>query len=93
MYVVMYCAFVSCRHQQVQHQWCSGNINAFQAFALGSIPGWCSDHLLLTGTLTGISGDDISEIRSFTPLLHIILFLILLFYTGLTKMRADGTQD
>ena len=24
------------------HQWCSGNINAFQAFALGSIPGWCS---------------------------------------------------
>ncbi len=24
-----------------KHQWCSGNINAFQAFALGSIPGWC----------------------------------------------------
>ena len=23
------------------HQWCSGNIKAFQAFALGSIPGWC----------------------------------------------------
>ena len=27
--------------QQQGHQWCSGNINAFQAFALGSIPGWC----------------------------------------------------
>lgn len=23
------------------HQWCSGNITAFQAVALGSIPGWC----------------------------------------------------
>ena len=25
-----------------QHLWCSGNINAFQAFALGSIPGRCN---------------------------------------------------
>jgi hypothetical protein len=25
-----------------KHHWCSGNINAFQAFALGSIPGWCT---------------------------------------------------
>ena len=28
-----------------EHQWCSGNINAFQAFALGSIPGWCNPFL------------------------------------------------
>lgn len=25
-----------------KHHWCSGNIVAFQAIALGSIPGWCS---------------------------------------------------
>ena len=24
-----------------EHHWCSGNMNAFQAFASGSIPGWC----------------------------------------------------
>jgi hypothetical protein len=26
----------------LQRQWCSGNINAFQAFALDSISGWRS---------------------------------------------------
>ena len=26
-----------------KHQWCSGNITAFQAVALGSIPGWCNE--------------------------------------------------
>ena len=30
------------RKCQSSCQWCSGNINAFQAFALGSIPGWCN---------------------------------------------------
>ena len=34
------------------HQWCSGNINAFQAFALGSIPGWCNVARLLQTTQT-----------------------------------------
>ena len=32
--------YVQAQHVQVQQRrWCSGNINAFQAFALGSIPG------------------------------------------------------
>ena len=31
-----------------KHQWCSGNITAFQAFALGSIPGWCIEISFLT---------------------------------------------
>ena len=33
--------------QIYKHQWCSGNISAFQALALGSIPGWCKNNLLL----------------------------------------------
>ena len=38
MYGSCVCAiYLACN----KHQWCSGNINAFQAFALGSIPGWC----------------------------------------------------
>ena len=31
-----------------EHHWCSGNINAFQAFALGSIPGWCRNVKMCT---------------------------------------------
>lgn len=40
MYSIVYLVW------QDRHQWCSGNINAFQAFALGSIPGWCKDIFL-----------------------------------------------
>ena len=32
-------------------RWCSGNINAFQAFALGSIPGRRSDTVLCCAIL------------------------------------------
>ena len=38
-YVIIVCMWWDIGHK---HQWCSGNINAFQAFALGSIPGWCN---------------------------------------------------
>ena len=39
MYGSCVCAIYSAHNK---HQWCSGNINAFQEFALGSIPGWCN---------------------------------------------------
>ena len=39
------------RQHQHQRRWCSGNINAFQAFALGSIPG----RRMLIYSLTGKS--------------------------------------
>ena len=31
--------------QRFKRRWCSGNINAFQAFALGSIPGRRMDNI------------------------------------------------
>ena len=36
--------FLSKNHENasLKRQWCSGNINAFQAFALDSISGWRS---------------------------------------------------
>ena len=35
--------------EQGKHHWCSGNMNAFQAFASGSIPGWCIKSLFAGG--------------------------------------------
>ena len=35
-YIIVSVCLETCKHQ-----WCSGNINAFQAFALDSISGWC----------------------------------------------------
>ena len=40
---------------RTEHQWCSGNINAFQAFALGSIPGWCKLFYFFPSFLFSIS--------------------------------------
>lgn len=41
-YVDCMCVFIIWFwHDWNRHQWCSGNVNAFQAFALDSISGWC----------------------------------------------------
>ena len=55
---------------QGMHQWCSGNINAFQAFALGSISGWCSMRKLLVTSIVS------------TKVVHLSPMLISMWWQG-----------